>query len=251
MIAIYREAKIGMRLDLAIPRDATVFEEWSAFVDAAPSSDCLVVAFDRVETPCSEEALRYLGGLQHPPLIIVMPAVAENLHTLARITCYDCVLTEQANTHLPAAIDRALAESPRLQAANAIMDRFKHEPFVQRLVAEVLAAREPVKDERALVQRLDRQAKELRTLWSLVVARGAFPLYRLIRWGRFLRTLERLAAGGSIRDVAVELDVDESTIYRDFLTLTETHTVRPPVTLRQAVAMLARELDGAREFEKD
>lgn len=83
MISVFRAEQLATVIDSELPDARVVYKEWPAFQSAVPRATCLVVAIERSDEVCSEDALRELGSLGYPPLVLVMPPTTKVLGACA------------------------------------------------------------------------------------------------------------------------------------------------------------------------
>jgi hypothetical protein len=248
MIAVYRRDGLAEVVDAAVPESAFVTADWAAFEQSARRAECVVVAFEHLEPPCSEDALAALGRLDRPPLILVTAATTEPLSVLAHITCFGCGPLGEVETHLKGVIENALGRSPRHRAATEVLRRIRPDPIAERIVHEVLVADEPVPNVAALVDRMSDllvNDRFLRRRWNAAIQPARCPLHGFVRRARLLRAVEYLAAGSSVVSAEVQTRIDESTLYANLREIGV--SVRSPG--RELVMAAAREL--LRCFESD
>jgi hypothetical protein len=139
-----------------------------------------------------------------------------NLDVLAPLRCHSIVDLERLEDDLPCRVLTIIERTPRQLAAAGLLCRNELSSLTRSIVEEVLLADKAVRDMADLERRLDRPSYQIRRTWKHDL-RSLAPvrLSTFLKFGRRLCGMEMLAGGASVQDVAVRLDVDGSTVYRD------------------------------------
>jgi hypothetical protein len=149
-------------------------------------------------------------------IVIVTRINDGNLDVLAPLRCHSIVDLERLEDDLPCRVLTIIERTPRQLAAAGLLCRNELSSLTRSIVEEVLLADKAVRDMADLERRLDRPSYQIRRTWKHDL-RSLAPvrLSTFLKFGRRLRGMEMLAGGASVQDVAVRLDVDGSTVYRD------------------------------------
>jgi hypothetical protein len=215
MLAAFAADQLRFLLEHSVP-DVVVYENWARFEEAVPRAGCVIVAFRQPGGDISEERLRKLAAARQPPLITVIEPEGASIDLIARITCFRCVTIRDADARLARVVGEALAVPPRTQLAERLLGSLAMDSLSAAIIREVLLAEGPVAKTVQLAKRLGRDERELRYEWDRNARRLIdCPLYGFIRWGRNLRAVEALGRGLPPLEVAVMLEIDETTLRRD------------------------------------
>lgn len=217
MIAYYCRAESRAALDSATVEGGPVWGTWVDFVNgAAPATCAVVVVTSTLESERVATDLVAHGGLPELlPTILVAPIDAAVLGALGSLR-YDSLIPVDRAIEIASETKRLQVQSTRTLAAGAILRTGDVTEVCRAAVVRVLISERPVSFPRDLAQSLCIPLHRLRRSWR----RGMHPgsgmrLTEFCRWGRALREFDFLREGHSVADVALRMNVDESTVYRD------------------------------------
>jgi hypothetical protein len=203
-----------IRASLGPTRTVAVCETWHVFERSAPSASCLVVVIEWLRGgELVERLIQLRTGVPDQPLVLVTAKDADAVRQLSRIRVEEFVWPHEVERGLPAAVDRAAADTP-LERIRRTLEGLQHFPprLKRGLVAALVASRPLLRvEEAASAAGCDR-----RTLWRELrqLARPELRLQDLLDWIVLLRLGMMKSPGRKWSGIAGEVGVHEQSIGR-------------------------------------
>lgn len=151
-------------------------------------------------------------------VVFVIPRLQTDLiNALAPLSRARYVTVHELTERLASVIvESAQSSAARVLAAEWVSKLCPLAETTSAIVREVLLADVAVVRQVDLVPRIGRRIHQIRYAWRRDTRRSSrMRLLEFCRWGRALRVIERMGSGGKLRELAIEWDIDESSLYRD------------------------------------
>jgi hypothetical protein len=209
-----------IRASLGPGRGVVVCETWHVFERAASSASCLVVVIEWLRGgELVQRLIQLRSGVPHQPLVLVTAKDADAVRQLSRIRVEEFVWPHEVERGLPAAVERAVAETPLERIRGAVERLERLPPRLKRGLVAALTASQPM----LRVAEVARAAGcDRRTLWRELreLSCPALRLQDLVDWIVVLRLGMMKAPGRKWSSIAGELGVHEQSIGRMIQRLT-------------------------------
>jgi hypothetical protein len=209
-----------VRASLGPSRAVAVCETWHVFERAAASASCLVVVIEWLRGgELVQRLIQLRSGVPHQPMVLVTAKDADAVRQLSRIRVEEFVWPHEVERGLPAAVERAVAETPLERIRRTLERQERLPPRLKRGLLAALASSRPMLgvEEVASAVGCDR-----RTLWRELrdLSCPGLRLQDLLDWIVLVRLGMMKVPGRKWSSIAGELGVHEQSIGRMIQRLT-------------------------------